>query len=516
MTIDDTIKFYESMVSRQLKAQLVEWNEFGLFLTALRELQKVSSETRPPFEIEELLRNAGKVKRILMGSPIPPDICAPRIDLQKQAIEIVRGTNYEKSVNQLCSAINVLIDSTNPASKITEEIVNRYSVNGYTDQIVLIVSTDSRQYVNEWINTNGLNVNVATATESKSLPPWDIGILYGVPENHVWSFNIADRTSDAAWLINDAPAKNMEILIGPGNPKFTSVRYAPWEEVDDFKVTQSAPQMFLEFVDDIPAQWTSTAPIVRSRDGAHGVAHTTAVPVALGGGGWVFFSKQDSLGLQPRVISLDSTGIKLKNLKLSEMQNDLSNKKIHFLVIPTSRANRQYLRDTASNWLARKYGESSDFIGHVDEFRFKVQTFSLSPGALEKLTGRSMEKTMARRWLKEIWVDGSIAPEDRLNIKYLAEESGFNFSTQLVNAIVKVRTAMRKAGDIAQKELVAELMNSSDWQDSVKAGRSHRVEIASVGSILVAAAMEVLSTEQEVPISILGRYIDDNGEEVED
>ena len=509
-----TESLFEGMNGRTLDVRSHEWQELGRFLKRLRDLDSAVSAVRPPASVENLLRSSKRIRRVLMGSPVRADSCREILRDGERARQDSSGRQLAGLVEALLMSAEDLFGSINPFSSTAIDFITQDPgldvLSGIVPALVLVVDAEARDLTKTWLLSEDLIADVVSVTEVKKLGSWTTAILFGLPENHVWSFDAATKADDAGWLVSAGPGTHLVVVIGPGCNAFKSDRYAPWRGTDAFSMAASPPSMFVDLVADMPRSWVPAVPQIARVESEGPRPEVVAIPLALAGGGWVFFDKANQVGPKPRILQEADGSVEFKAVKVEELSEG------NIVILPVSRAERDYLRDSARVSLTRRHGENCDCLERAGAFKLALQKLSNQADGLEKLQSAGMSPTMARKWLQHIWDDSAIAMQDASDVEKAARAADIPFSKKLHSSIRDVRTAMRQAGHNASRELRDELSRTTDWRDAVQTGQLVRLQIEGVGEILVASlAAVMLDEEQSAPISSLGRFIDDSGREVE-
>ena len=506
MSLNTTNARFNVQVNFKMVGTSFEWPEYSEFLLALRGLQQATSYSRPSETVQRVLSSARLLRKILSTSPVAPAAAIKVLNFPSLKDHDIEAST-SSFVEILYLKINQLVPSHNPFANFAEDAISADSGKGDgAPDIALFVHKTAVELTKEWLHENELKadvVSVSTIKQSENF--YSTGILFGLPEQHIYThIQMSNVKSHAAWILSAPIVQKYLICIGPGSDSFNSKDYEPWSGVWAHE-TKTAKPITKELLHiDVEATWTPSRPIFEGNDREDSI--DTAGAVLTNDHQWIVFDSLGKFKPSPLVLDADSEFVEKKFKDLSP--GDV-------LAIHFGRSSREFLRNTAKTYLLTKGKDLEGILAVVNEFKTKFKLFASIEDAQERLLKLGLERDFINYWLRYINIDSSICPDSEDHYITIARTCGVPENLVNHEYMREYRTAIQHAGNIARIERLNELKVNTEWKDSIHTG-SYLMNLTNVGSMLIAPIKEVHADTFSHPINKLGLVYSSLGEMLEE
>ncbi len=500
--LNETLRRFAAAEHYKLKYRGLEWPEFEAFLGSLKELEGICDKLSPPQIVSNWLKIIREARRIIRSSPTNPGYHALQlakfvdVDTSSFPPEIeARFTDCQLSVTSL------LLSDVHPAWDHIESLLSAANASNTEITINALVTKAAVPFVEKISKHHGWKLKVLDLTAAKRVDIADLALIFGSPEFHTyWNDDFDTSSRQIAWLFNAPIADETHVLTWPGSFNFDAERYVAWEGASLRGVSVSGSISFridVNRLTEISPGSSTPPPIVDASTGY--IEPVQATPIKLTDNTWVFLS--DDAGPRANYLDMDDFDIIVREAKnLKELTPGT------VLVLRDGEAGRSFLEDEAANWIEEKHGGAQQTMSFAvrDQFRSAVQELGRDQFALKRLKDQGLDEGQARRRLRLAYDPLHIAPQDSAEFAAICAAANCTLTEDDAAHLVILRTAYRQAGHRARDRLEKAIKADLFWQVEVETPAQARIEIAGVGSTILAPILAVLPKTEPVPISRLG------------
>lgn len=500
--LNETLQRFAAAENSSVKYKGLTWDEFELFLIALKELEKICDQLVAPIAVTNWLKALRFARKILRSSPVNPGHHALQLETFLN-IEVSSFPEQFALALQKCQqAVSLLLEvGFHPSWDHIDSLHETARQTGKEITINSLVVKAAVVLVEEIALVRNWKINPMNLSQSKRAPISDIALVFGSPEFHTgWEIDFDESSRIVAWLFNAPMAHETHVLSWPGNFRFDVGRYSPWKGATVKNVSTNGSTSFRVDIDRHSEISVSNTPPPILTDATTGLIEpVNATAFRLTDDYWIFLS--DDVGPSANFVDIDDFDVVVTEAKTIR---NLAPGTV--LIVRDGEAGRSFLEDEAGKWIKEKHdtAQQNRSLEARKGFREAVQALGRDQFAISKLKAVGLDEDHARRRLRLAHDPDHIAPKDREVFEAVCQAADHEINEDDWGHIVILRTAYRQAGHRARKQLEEAIQADSTWQEAIEIPAQARISRKGLGAIVLAPIIQVLEEPVSVPISQLG------------